>query len=91
MTLDVTPLRESRDFRLLFVGQGVSRFGDGLYMVTLDGDRETHDQMRVYRNGRGSFDQIFDNVVACADLVRILVNGNFLPEQRESFERLLDQ
>ena len=67
------------------------RFGDGLFMVTLDGDRETHDQMRVYRNGRGSFDQIFDNVVACADLVRILVNGNFLPEQRESFERLLDR
>src|SRR2546421_8237140 len=67
------------------------RFGAGSFKVTLDGDRETHDQMRVYRNGRGSFDQIFDNVVACAELVKIFVGGNFLPEQKESFERLLDR
>ena len=67
------------------------RFGAGSFKVTLDGDRETHDQMRVYRNGRGTFDQIFDNVVACADLVRIFVGGNFLPEQKESFERLLER
>ena len=67
------------------------RFGAGSFKVTLDGDRETHDQMRVYRNGRGSFDEIFENVVACADLVKIFVGGNFLPEQKESFERLLDR
>lgn len=66
-------------------------FGDGSFKVTLDGDRETHDQMRVYRNGRGSFDEIFENVVACAPLVRIHVGGNFLPEQKDSFERLLDR
>jgi uncharacterized protein len=66
-------------------------FGEGSFKVTLDGDRETHDQMRVYRNGRGTFDEIFDNVVACAPLVRIHVGGNFLPEQKESFEKLLDR
>jgi len=66
-------------------------FGEGSFKVTLDGDRETHDQMRVYRNGRGSFDEIFENVVACAPLVRIHVGGNFLPEQKDSFERLLDR
>ena len=32
-------------------------FGEGSFKVTLDGDRETHDQMRVYRNGRGSFEK----------------------------------
>jgi len=73
-----------------FVRQ-MCRFGAGSFKVTLDGDRETHDQMRVYRNGRGSFDEIFENVVACADLVKIFVGGNFLPEQKESFERLLDR
>src|SRR5215470_8491572 len=73
-----------------FVRQ-MCRFGPGSFKVTLDGDRETHDQMRVYRDGRGTFDQIFDNVVACADLVRIFVGGNFLPEQKESFERLLER
>jgi uncharacterized protein len=66
-------------------------FGEGSFKVTLDGDRETHDQMRVYRNGRGTFDEIFENVVACAPLVRIHVGGNFLPEQKESFEKLLDR
>ncbi|HWE24278.1 MAG TPA: radical SAM protein [Myxococcales bacterium] len=66
-------------------------FGKGSFKVTLDGDRETHDQMRVYRNGRGSFDQIFENVVVCAPLVRIHVGGNFLPELKDSFERLLDR
>ena len=66
-------------------------FAEGSFKVTLDGDRETHDQMRVYRNGRGTFDEIFENVVACAPLVRIHVGGNFLPEQKESFEKLLDR
>ena len=66
-------------------------YGDGFFKVTLDGDRETHDEMRVYRNGRGSFDQIFENVVACAGIVRIRIGGNFLPHQKESFDRLLDR
>ena len=71
--------------------RAMRRFGEGSFKVTLDGDRETHDQMRVYRNGRGTFDAIFDNVVACAELVKISVGGNFLPEQKDSFERLLDR
>src|SRR5205085_590271 len=66
-------------------------FAEGSFKVTLDGDRETHDQMRVYRNGRGTFDEIFENVVACAPLVRIHVGGNFLPDQKDSFEKLLDR
>src|SRR5205814_1033979 len=28
-------------------------FGPGAFKVTLDGDKETHDRMRVYRDGRG--------------------------------------
>jgi len=67
------------------------RFGDGTFKVTLDGDRETHDRMRTYRNGRGSFDEIFANVVACASIVRIRIGGNFLPDQQASFEKLLER
>jgi len=67
------------------------RFGDGTFKVTLDGDRETHDRMRTYRNGRGSFDEIFENVVACASIARIRIGGNFLPDQQASFERLLER
>jgi uncharacterized protein len=66
-------------------------YGDGIFKVTLDGDRETHDRMRTYRNGRGSFDEIFANVVACASIVRIRIGGNFLPDQQASFEKLLER
>src|SRR4051812_22476527 len=67
------------------------RFGDGVFKVTLDGDRETHDRMRTYRDGSGSFDEIFANVVACASIASIRIGGNFLPDQAASFEKLLDR
>jgi MFS family permease len=35
LTLDVTPLRVSREFRLLFIGQGVSFFGSMMTLVVL--------------------------------------------------------
>lgn len=35
LTLDLTPLRESRDFRLLFAGQFVSAFGSSITYVVL--------------------------------------------------------
>jgi len=67
-------------------------FGPGSFRVTLDGDRETHDGMRVYRDGRGSFDAIFDNLVALARAgSRVFVGGNFFPDQAASFEKLLDR
>lgn len=67
-------------------------FGPGSFKVTLDGDKETHDRERVYRDGRGSFDVIFDNVVALAKAgVRVRIGGNFYPDQAASFEKLLDR
>ena len=66
-------------------------FGKGSIKITLDGDRETHDAARVFRDGRGSFDRIFANVVACAPHVPIRIGGNFLPGQGASYERLLER
>ena len=67
--------------------------GRGAIKVTLDGHRETHDAARVRRNGRGTFDEIFDNLVAvataCPD-VELRVGGNFHEGQQASYERLLD-
>src|SRR2546426_9037408 len=64
-------------------------FGPGSFKITLDGDRETHDQMRVYRDGRGTFDVIFENVVALLKAgVRVRIGGNFFPDQLASVERL---
>jgi uncharacterized protein len=67
------------------------RFGEGSVKVTLDGDRETHDQARVYRSGKGSFDAIFKAVVDVAGAVRLRVGGNFLPGQEESYARLVQR
>jgi len=67
-------------------------YGQGQYKITLDGDKETHDQERVYRDGRGSFDQIFENVVALAKSgSKVRIGGNFYPHQVASFEKLLDR
>ena len=70
----------------------MEKFGHGGYKITLDGDKETHDRERVYRDGRGTFDVIFDNVVALANAgIRVRIGGNFLPDQAASFEKLLDR
>ena len=67
-------------------------FGPGAFKVTLDGDKETHDRMRVYRDGRGSFDVIYENMVALARAgCRVYVSGHFFPDQAASFEKLLDR
>ena len=71
--------------------EAMNRFGAGGIKVTLDGDKETHDQARVYRSGKGSFDVIFENLVAVADHVKLDVGGNFLPGQQESYTRLIQR
>jgi uncharacterized protein len=71
--------------------QAMKRFGNGDIKVTLDGDRETHDQTRVYRDGRGTFDAIFQNLLQVAGHVRLRVGGNFYPGQEASYRRLVER
>ena len=66
--------------------------GEGTVKVTLDGDRETHDAARVYRSGKGTFDQVFSAMAAVAKGcpgVKLRVGGNFVAGQADSYERLL--
>ena len=58
--------------------------------ITLDGPAETHDLMRPLRNGRGTFDVILENVVACADLIPIGIRVNLDASNAEESVRLLD-
>jgi len=72
----------------------MSAFGDGLVKITIDGDRETHDAARTYRDGRGSFDEAFgalEQVARECPEVRLLVGGNFSEAKRDSYERLLER
>src|SRR3954447_14330952 len=63
----------------------------GSAQITLDGPAETHDLMRPLRNGRGTFDVILDNVVACADLIPISIRVNLDTANAGRYEELLDQ
>ncbi len=58
--------------------------------ITLDGPAETHDLMRPLRSGRGTFEVILDNVVACADLLPISIRVNLDTANAASYTRLLD-
>jgi uncharacterized protein len=58
--------------------------------VTLDGPAERHDRMRPLRNGRGTFDVVLDNVVACADLLPISIRVNLDASNAGEYLRLLD-
>ncbi|HEX4685343.1 MAG TPA: radical SAM protein [Nocardioides sp.] len=58
--------------------------------ITLDGPAETHDRMRPLRSGRGTFDVVMDNVVACADLLPISIRVNLDASNAGEYVRLLD-
>jgi len=76
-----------------FVRQ-MAELGSGAVKVTLDGDRETHDAARVYRDGRGTFDRVFGALLAVArecPEVHLRVGGNFRAGQEASFETLLER
>jgi uncharacterized protein len=59
--------------------------GLGFYQITLDGDRESHDQMRVRADGKGTFETIWKNLTSLREtdlafsiLLRVhLRPGNF--------------
>jgi uncharacterized protein len=59
--------------------------------ITLDGPAETHDLMRPLRSGKGTFEVVLDNVVACADLLPISIRVNLDTANAGQYERLLDQ
>ena len=44
--------------------------------VTLDGPRQKHDQRRMLRNGRGTFDKILDNVTESCEILDIVIRIN---------------
>jgi uncharacterized protein len=59
--------------------------------VTLDGPPETHDRLRPFRDGRGSFEAIVANVKAVADRVKVSVGSNYTEETWRLYPRLLDR
>jgi len=59
--------------------------------VTLDGDERAHDSKRMYKNGKGSFRVIMDNLLRLKGRAPISIGGNFDDTTKDSIPRLLDQ
>ncbi len=58
--------------------------------ITLDGDRDTHDQMRPLRGGQRTFDKIIHNIRQIAGKCTIAIGGNFDEVSVDSYPALLD-
>ena len=65
-------------------------FGLNGVKITLDGDRDTHNQMRPLRGGQGTFDRIVHNIRQVAGKCRVAIGGNFDVETADSYPALLD-
>jgi len=66
----------------------------GSVKITLDGDRDTHDALRVHRDGRGTFDEILGRLREVADAcpeLRIAIGGNLRAGAAASCDRLVDR
>jgi uncharacterized protein len=65
-------------------------FGLNGVKITLDGDRDTHNQMRPLRGGQGTFEKIIQNIRQVAGKCRVAIGGNFDSETADSYPALLD-
>ncbi|MEW6490632.1 MAG: geopeptide radical SAM maturase [Thermodesulfobacteriota bacterium] len=70
--------------------EGLLPLGLRAAKVTLDGPAENHDRFRPFRSGRGSFDDIFKNLLACCDLFPVGIGGTYTRENYRAFPALLD-
>jgi len=58
--------------------------------ITLDGPPDLHNRSRPFKDGRGSFAAVFENIKSCHDLVTIGLGGNFSRDNYHRFPDLLD-
>lgn len=58
--------------------------------ITLDGPEGIHDQSRPFRNGRGSYRRIMDNLKAMRGLMDVALGGNYTRKNYMRFPELLD-
>lgn len=58
--------------------------------ITLDGPPEIHDRNRPFKNGKGSFRTLIDNIKNTHDIVKVGIGGNYTSENYQQFVSLLD-
>ncbi len=73
-----------------FIEKMVS-FGLKGIKVTLDGDESAHNQTRIFKNGKGTFKTIIDNLRQIKGLVPITIGCNFNEKNKKSVPALLER
>lgn len=63
------------------------------FQVTLDGDAENHDKLRILKNGQPTFNKIYNNLLEISKKVNanftFWIRGNFLEDNIDSMNRLI--
>ena len=59
--------------------------------ITFDGDREAHDKKRVHHGGKGTFDEIYNNLSRIHGKLKIAIGGNFDDENYAAMFPLLER
>ena len=72
------------------VAEELAGYGLRSAKVTLDGPPEIHDRCRSYTSGNGSFAAILRAVGETADIIPIVIGGNYTEDSWREFPRLLD-
>ncbi len=58
--------------------------------ITLDGPKEIHDKRRMLVNGSGTFDKIVENLINCADIIKIDLRINVDKKNKDEVHGLID-
>lgn len=69
----------------------LKQFGLKGIKVTIDGDKSIHDSKRPYRDGRGSFDAIIENLLQIRGKAPIMIGGNFDDSVKQTIPAFLDR
>lgn len=61
------------------------------FQITLDGDRTRHDRTRFFKDGKGSFDIIVQNILKLADVgINVIVRVNYTKENIDGVNDLYE-
>ncbi|WP_129408289.1 radical SAM/SPASM domain-containing protein [Marinitoga lauensis] len=60
-------------------------------IITLDGTKEEHDRLRVLKNGKGTFEKIYENIKIAAKELFVKIRINVFPHNIKSIKMLIDK
>lgn len=71
--------------------QDILEYGLEEMQVTIDGVKEVHDQRRPFRNGKGSFEVVYSNILRVANLAinKLVIRTNIDEHNRSRFRELV--